>query len=355
MRLNTFPLIFRLIVITVLFGSSQPLCAQSTFTNPLLESGPDPWVIQRNGLYFFTSTTGNSIVIRKTHDITGLASAEKKVVYTPPPTGMYSRQLWAPELHHVRGKWYLYYAADNGDNKNHRIYVLENEAQNPLTGEWVMKGKLADPGDHWAIDLTVIEHNERLYAAWSGWDGYVNGMQRLYIAELSDPWTMKGDRVEIAKPQFDWELHGDVPEDWQRNGEVPKVLVNEGPEFIVRNGKVFITYSANACWLDYSMGLLEADTGSNLLSATSWKKHPEPVFVQSRENAVFAPGHNGFFISPDGRQDWIIFHANKNEKDGCGNKRAPYIQQFTWTQDGRPDFGKPLPRTPMIKPSGTPH
>lgn len=353
MRLNKFSLVSGIVLIAVLICSAQISSGQSTFTNPLLESAPDPWVIQRSGFYFFTSTTGNSIVIRKTRDITSLSTAEKKVVFTPPPSGMYSKQIWAPELHHVRGKWYLYFAADDGDNKNHRIYVLENAAEDPLTGQWVMKGKLNDPGDHWAIDLTVIEHKNRLYAAWSGWDGYENGMQRLYIAELSNPWTMKGDRVEIARPQYGWELHGDVPEDWQKNGEVPKVLVNEGPEFIIRNGKIFITYSANACWLDYCMGLLEADIESNFLSPASWKKNPEPVFVQSKENGVFAPGHNGFFISPDGKEDWIIFHANKNETDGCGNKRAPYIQQFRWTADGKPDFGMPLPRTPIEKPAGS--
>lgn len=345
--------VFRIILFAVLISTSLLSNGQSTFTNPVLESGPDPWVVQRGGFYFFTSTTGNSIVIRKTRDITSLSTAEKKVVFTPPATGMYSKQLWAPELHYVRGKWYLYFAADDGDNRNHRIYVLENAADDPLNGQWTMKGKLADPGDHWAIDLTVIEHKNRVYAAWSGWDGYENGMQRLYIAELSNPWTMKGDRVEIARPRLAWELHGSVPEDWQKNGEVPKVLVNEGPEFIVRNGKVFITYSANACWLDYCMGLLEADIESNLLSPASWRKNPEPVFVQSRENGVFAPGHNGFFISPDGKEDWIIFHANKNENDGCGNKRAPYIQPFSWKQDGRPEFGQPLPRIPILKPSGT--
>jgi GH43 family beta-xylosidase len=34
------------------------------------------------------------------------------------------------------------------------------------------------------------------------------------------------------------------------------------------------------------------------------------VFQTSEENGVYAPGHNSFFTSPDGKEDWILYHAN---------------------------------------------
>src|SRR5947209_3495547 len=114
------------------------------FTNPLLPSGADPWIIARDGFYYYMQTTGNNLTIWKTQDVTDLKSATKKVVWTPPPSGPYSHDIWAPELHFLAGKWYIYFAGDDGRNETHRMWVLENASPDPLGGDWVMKGKVAD-------------------------------------------------------------------------------------------------------------------------------------------------------------------------------------------------------------------
>src|SRR5690348_7985150 len=141
---------------------------RSTFTNPLLPSGADPWIEEHDGFYYYTQTTGNNLTIWKTRDIGQLRSAEKKVVWTPPASGPNSHEIWAPELHYLAGKWYIYFAADEGKNETHRIWVLENAASDPLQGEWGMKGKVSDASDKWAIDATVLENGGRMYLAWSG-------------------------------------------------------------------------------------------------------------------------------------------------------------------------------------------
>ncbi|WP_345243454.1 glycoside hydrolase family 43 protein [Nibrella saemangeumensis] len=344
-RLSLLSLFLFLLVLT-------PAWAQRTLTNPLKASGPDPWVVYKDGWYYYMNTVGNRLDLWRTRHMADLGTADRKTVYTPPASGPYSKQLWAPEIHFLNGKWYIYFAADDGRNVNHRMWVLENASADPMQGEWVLKGKLADPGDHWAIDLSVFEHKGKLFAIWSGWEGAINGRQDIYIARLKNPWTMKGDRVRLSKPDLPWEMHGDVPEEWQKNGEVPQVLVNEGPQFLRKDKNLFIVYSANACWRDYCLGQLQYDGSGSLLKAVNWRKSPQPVFVQAPENGVFAPGHNSFFKSPDGREDWILYHANPSETDGCGNKRAPHAQRFSWNPDGTPNFGKPLPKTPMPAPSG---
>jgi GH43 family beta-xylosidase len=161
--------------------------AQSTLVNPLLPSGADPWITSHDGFYYYMNTTGSSLVIWKTKTISALATAEKKIVWQAPASGPYSRDIWAPELHFLRGKWYIYFAADGGRNESHRIWVLENAAADPLDGEWQLKGKVSDSSDRWAIDATIFENDSRLYMVWSGWEGEVNGAQNLYIAELSNP------------------------------------------------------------------------------------------------------------------------------------------------------------------------
>src|SRR5271170_6293090 len=108
--------------------AQQPSTSSATFPHPLLPVGPDPWVITHNGFYYYMNSTGSNLTIWKTRDITDLAHAEKKIVWTPPATGPYSRELWAPELHIFDGKWYIYFAADAGQNESHRIYVIENSA-----------------------------------------------------------------------------------------------------------------------------------------------------------------------------------------------------------------------------------
>jgi GH43 family beta-xylosidase len=89
--------------------------------------------------------------------------------------------------------------------------------------------------------------------------------------------------------------------------------------------------------------MLTADSGADLLNPAAWKKSPQPVFQQSPENHVYATGHNGFFKSSDGKQDWIIYHANSRPGQGCGWHRAPRAQSFTWNGDGSPNFGTPVP------------
>ncbi len=319
--------------------------------NPLLPSGPDPWVTYRNGFYYYMNTTGDSLGIRKTRSVADLEHAEMKLVWKAPASGPYSRHVWAPELHYLRGRWYIYFAADAGTNMTHRIWVLENSSPDPLIGDWTMKGKVADPSDKWAIDASLFEHNDRLYMIWSGWEGDVNGAQNIYIAELENPWTIRGHRVRISSPDYPWERVGDhmTKRDPEANpgletAEPVHIDVNEGPEILKRGDKIFLVYSASACWSDfYSLGMLTASTSADLLNPASWQKSPIPVFWQSPKAGAYGPGHNSFFQSPDGKEDWIIYHANSKPNQGCRGDRSPRAQRFTWNPDGTPNFGRPVP------------
>ena len=340
--------------------SPAPAAAQGTFTNPVLPSGPDPWITSRNGFYYYMHTTGKNLTIWKTRSIADLKTAENKAVWTPPPSGPYSHDIWAPELHFLRHKWYIYFSADAGTNVTHRVWVLENPSADPLDGTWTFKGKLSDPSDRWAIDASIFENKGRLYLIWSGWEGTVNGVQSIYIAAMQNPWTVKGNRVRLSTPQYPWEKLGDrTDQNPEQNPglnteEPPHIDVNEGPEILRHGNRIFLIYSASACWSDlYELGMLTASEDSDLLNPASWKKSPVPVFWESPAAGVYATGHNSFFKSPDGKEDWILYHANTKPNQGCGNRRAPRAQPFRWTPDGYPDFGRPVPAgTQIPRPSG---
>lgn len=318
--------------------------ADSTFTNPLLSSGPDPWVIRQDSFYYYMHTMGNKIAVWKTKAMSALNRAKAVTVWTAPSAGANSRNIWAPELHRLNNKWYIYYTAGvSGDLSTQRTFVLENASENPDEGQWIDKGQIKDPAaDYFAIDGTVLEYNGEDYFIWSGHVSAADNTQRIYIASMSNPWTLESPRVEISYPQYEWEKIGSPD-------------VNEGPEILKnREGKVFLIYSASGCWTDdYSLGMLSLQTGGDPLNPAHWTKTSAPVFTKSPENGAFGPGHNGFFKSPDGTENWIIYHANPTAGLGCSNARSPRAQKFTWNADGTPNFGKPVKiNTEIKKPSG---
>ncbi|WP_225986484.1 family 43 glycosylhydrolase [Rufibacter sp. LB8] len=318
-----------------------PVPAETTFSNPLMTSGADPWVVKSGNFYYYTHTLGNRVGIYKTQHMSQLSKAPLTTAWLPPTSGAYSKNIWAPELHQINGKWYVYFAADDGNDANHRMYVIENASPDPTAGSWTFKGKIAPTTDRWAIDGTILEHGGQMYFVWSGWEGTNNpGVQQIYIAKMTNPWTLEGDRVMISRPTQNWEMNG---------------LVNEGPE-VLKNaaGKVFLIYSASGCWTDdYALGRLTLRDNGNPMNPDDWIKAPTPVLKTNANNNAFGPGHNGFFKSPDGTEDWIIYHANSFSGEGCGAARSPRMQKFTWNTDGTPNFGEPVKtNTRITRPSG---
>lgn len=301
---------------------AQPVLAE-TFTNPIIGDGADPWVTQWKGQYFYARSAGGQLYVDRATKLQDIGRSASQSVWRPPTGTAYSQNLWAPELHYLDNKWYMYVAADDGDNANHRMHVLEGDSQDPQ-GTYTYKGKIAAPTDRYAIDGTVFENGGSRYFIWSGWEGTDNGRQDLYIAPMSNPWTIGGERVLISKPDYTWEKHG--------------LAINEGPTVLRKDGTVNIIYSASGFWRDeYALGQLTLN-GRNVLSESSWIKKNTPVFSQTSN--VNGPGHASFVKSPDRAEDWIVYHAHDDlEFDGGRDVR---IQPFGFNADNTPNFGSPV-------------
>lgn len=350
--------LYYLLLTAVFFTCCGQKGEDETYKNPLLDRGPDPWALLYQGKYYYMNTVQDSLVLWMTDDITDLRNAEKKTVWIPEDP-QNSKHLWAPEIHNINGKWYIYYAADDGNTDNHQLYVLENVNKDPFEGEFVFKGRIStDPDDNWAIDGSVFEHNGDLYMVWSGWQTrrVDTETQCIYIARMQNPWTLASERVLISRPEYEWERHY-INEDGSHPNHI--IYVNEGPQPLKSpDGKyIHIVYSASGVWTPYyCLGLLSAKSDADLLDPGSWVKYPEPVFRQSPENGVFGTGHNSFFKSPDGKEDYILYHARDTKTDpaGKGDTRSPRAQKIDWDEDGFPVMGTPLPVTSELpKPSGT--
>lgn len=301
-------------------ASPAPAAAAGTFRNPL-NSGPDPFMTHWNGNYYLTTTQGDSIRMWRSPSLGTLAAADPVTVWTDSDPSR-NRNIWAPEFYRFGDRWYLYYTADDGVDDHHRLYVLESERDDP-TGPYHFKAKLAPPNhaDEFAIDAGILQLNGRLYLAYSGINQYQhNGLN---IAPMSDPYTVSGNAVPI-------DAAGGCPE------------VREGPEFLYRNGRVWMTYSAcDTGKPDYQVRMMSLPTDADPLVPGAWYQHPDAVFSRADDRGVFGPGHHAFFTSPDGTEDWIVYHA-KTTSVNTYSDRTTRAQKFTWRADGTPDFGRPL-------------
>jgi GH43 family beta-xylosidase len=324
---------------------SEPPPTLTTFTNPLLSSGPDPWIIKKDNNYYYTHTLGNRIAIWKTTKVSNLKEASSTTIWTAPSSGPNAKNVWAPEIHFIDNKWYAYYTAgSNADFSTQRTFVLENSSADPTSGTWTEKGQISDPAsDLFAIDGTTFNYNGKSYFIWSGHETTSDITQHIYIASMSNPWTLSTQRQKIASPTFDWEKRGAPP------------AINEAPQIVKGpTAKIFLIYSASGCWTDdYTLGMLTLKEGGDPLKAADWTKTPTPIFSKNTTGGVFGPGHNSFFKSLDGKEDWIIYHANNSPAQGCNDFRNPRMQKFTWNANGTPNFGMPVSISlPIQKPSG---
>ena len=314
------------------------------FVNPIAD-GADPWVFKKDGFYYYCGSGQGGIYVSKSDKLTSMG--ERKIVWKP-TEGWNRSNIWAPEIHFINGKWYIYYAAGlSGPPFIHqRAGVLESVSDDPF-GPYKEKGMMYT-GDNildttsvkWAIDLTTLKMNGKRYAIWSGWEENRDTdktKQHLYIASMNSPYTIDGNRVKISSPEEAWETGGPLD-------------LNEGPQILQKDEKVHIIYSTRESWMiEYRLGQLTlSDTLLDPLNPNNWVK-TGPVFQGTGE--VLGVGHASFTTSPDGTENWIFYHSKKTPEPGWD--RNIRLQKFEWNADGSPDFGRPIPAgVPIPLPSG---
>lgn len=302
-----------------------------------IEKRADPYVYRHtDGSYYFTASLPEyeGIALRKADTLAELAEAGETVIWRKHETGPMSIHVWAPELHYLFGKWYVYFAAGDKDAIwNIRPYVLECEEDNPLSGAWTELGRMqrADEDEFsfeaFSLDATVFENKGRHYCVWAEKTGVGRQVSNLYIAEMESAVKLKTVQVMLTTPDYDWERFG--------------FWVNEGPAVIKRNGKIFLTYSASDTGIHYCMGMLTADEDSDLLDPKSWCKERYPVLSTNEEKGIYGPGHNSFTVDEEGN-DVVVYHA-RTEKEITGNplyvaNRHAMLMKLAWDREGRPVF-----------------
>jgi GH43 family beta-xylosidase len=302
---------------------------------PLIPQRADPFICRHDdGYYYFTASVPeyDRVELRRARTIAGLATAAPVDIWRKPPSGPMSDLIWAPEIHFLDGRWYVYFAAAPSREIRdglfqHRIYILSTRASNPLEGPWEVAGRMDTGLDTFCLDATAFRHRGVNYFMWAQKDPAIAGNSNLYLAPMASPTRLAGAPVMLSHPEYDWEVQG--------------FLVNEGPAVLARHGRIFLSYSASATDHRYCMGLLHADEGADLLSARSWSKSSRPVVETREADSRFGPGHNSFTLSEEG-EDLLVYHA-RNYREIVGDPlwnpdRHTYVQPLGWNDRGMPVF-----------------
>jgi GH43 family beta-xylosidase len=302
----------------------------------------DPQIYRtETGHYYFIATAPHfdRIQLRSSPSLMGLSSAEEKTLWEMHAAGPMSENIWAPELHRFNNTWYIYFAAgEKGVPGSIRMYVLANPSADPMQGDWQELGLVKTARDSFSLDATSFEYLGQRYLVWAQRDPEGTLNSALYIAKLIAPNQVGAVETELSRPEFDWEIQG--------------YKVNEGAAVIIRNGKIFISYSASATDHRYAMGLLWADAKADLLDPASWHKLPQPVFTTNEALKRYGPGHNSFTLADDGQTDILVYHARDyvalQGSPLSDPNRHTYLRPLAWTSDGFPDFEQEQPNPPFL-------
>lgn len=307
------------------------------YNEPWILQRADPYIIKhKDGYYYFTATVPeyDRIVLRRAKSIEELPDSKEYTIWSRHEKGIMSQHIWAPELHYIDGKWYIYFSAgEKEDIWAIRPYVLECQEEDPILGKWIEHGKMqAAKQDEFSfkafsLDATVFENKGKYYYVWAEKVGVGKQISNLYIAEMESPYKLKTVQVLLSTPDYSWERVG--------------FWVNEGPFALKHEGKIYLTFSASDTSAAYCIGMLTADEDDDLLDPQSWQKSKKPMVMSNEDKHIFGPGHNCFTETEDG-QVLMVYHARVT-KEIIGNplynpNRHTMLMPITWEQDGSPRF-----------------
>lgn len=318
------------------------------YANPFITERADPYVVRGgDGSYYFTASYpayGNvnkgydRIILRQSNTVAGLAKAQEKTIWQAHGSGIMAKHIWAPEMHYIGGKWYIFFAAgSSSDIWAIRPYVLRCDGD-PMTGTWTECGQMqASSGDtdsfrSFSLDMTYFENNGKHYLIWAE----IKGDSSLFMAQINpdEPWKLISKPILLTKPEYSWELVNN--------------RVNEGAAVLKSNGKVYVFFSASGTGSEYCVGRMWADENADLMNTASWHKEKNPVLSSADLNGESGPGHNSFVVDENGNL-LIVYHARPSSHDSktCGTYssdplydpcRHTRIRQIYFDADGVPNI-----------------
>lgn len=244
----------------------------------------DPFIMLYDGTYYAYGTHSDSgiavFISRNLKDwekYPGLA-LDKKNSYG-------EKWFWAPEVYYIKGKFYMYYSAEE--------HICAAISDSP-TGPFVQQVKKPIIENEICIDNSLfIDDDGTPYLFFCRFNDGLN----VWMAEMNDDLlTIKDETMRpCIHTSQQWE------QIWPR--------VNEGPFVIKHDGMYYMTYSANSFESQYyGIGCAASE---NIMGP--WKKYDNNPLLQKPKDLV-GVGHHCIFKDKKGNLK-LAFHAHKDHNN----------------------------------------
>ncbi|CAH1208331.1 hypothetical protein PAECIP111892_03091 [Paenibacillus auburnensis] len=312
---------------------------QHVYADPFIKYRADPFITRNgDGYYYFTASYPikgdqdpegyDRIVLRRSRTLEGLGGTvdlygnteegvEEIVIWDEQNAASNHRFIWAPEIHQIKGKWYVLFTASRKKSDVWAIspavigcggdgdpFKPENWGTEATFCEPVPEDKIAF--SNFSLDMTYFEAGGKHYVIWAQYVGH----SCLLIASINPecPWKLTSPSVILSSPQYAWEKATDGVG-----------MIDEGPAVIKKDGKIYVAFSASSVNWSYCIGLMTAIEGTDLLNPLNWTKNTYPALTTDDLLDQQGPGHNSFTTDEFGNPV-IIYHARTpGEKEGSGN------------------------------------
>jgi len=307
---------------------------QPHYEFPIATNHADPCIGYWQGKYYFIATYDadheHTMYIREANSISELVDAEEVLILDSVTYPGIGGLLWAPEFHIIGEELYIFHAATPGEFFYEESHVRKlRRGGNPMCKEdWsapmrVVRAdgsELCEAGKTITLDMTCFEYNGEYYAVWSQRQFLpVDQGAWLYMAKLNpaEPWKLSTEPVLLSKPEYRWANK--------------HTIVDEGPFALIRENKIFLTFSSAAVDSTYVVGLFEAEHGTDLLNPDNWKKTNFPILTSRSVEGEYGTGHNAYVTDENG-DVWNTYHA----RPGIDAPRSSGIRRVHFNKAGYP-------------------
>ncbi|KHL95255.1 hypothetical protein QW71_13710 [Paenibacillus sp. IHB B 3415] len=333
---------------------------QEVYAAPFIKYRADPYITKgKDGYYYFTASypiNGDEdsegydrIVLRRSKSLEGLGGTvnldgsvreevHEIVIWDEKKSNTNHRFVWAPEIHQIQDKWYVFLTSSRSQSDiwaiRPSVISCGGDGDPFKPGNWDMEAKYCEPMEedmiafsNFSLDMTYFESGGEHYVVWAQYVGH----SCLLIAKIDPnrPWELTSKSVILSTPEYAWEKTTDG-----------NTMIDEGPAVIKHDGTVYLAFSASSVNWSYCIGIMTASEGSNLLDPQNWIKNGYPVLATDDLAIQLGPGHNSFTVDELGNPV-IVYHARTpGEKEGSGNGglgdpgRHAHIKRVHFKADG---------------------
>jgi beta-xylosidase len=292
----------------------------------------DPFVWRHESMYYAVGTGAAEAEGDAGRRVFQMLQSPDLVTWTPTGCALaalhpdYGDAYWAPEVASANKRCYLYYSVGRGDKAHHIRVAVSELPEGPYSDTGA---RITNPFEcPFAIDASPFQDDDGqwyLFYARDFLDSDRPGTG-VVVDRLLDMTRLAGNPTVVVRAQHDWQrfvsdriMYGGIY-DWH---------TIEGPCVVKHEGRYYCFFSAGR-WENESYGVDYAVADHVMGPYTCDAKPNGARVLRTVPGKLLGPGHNSLTVSPDGKTDYIVYHA----WDAQMTARRMFLEPITWTANG---------------------